>query len=210
MQQLDTMQASAELPSVIEADILDDRDGSQALFAKYNLDIVQPKWPARNNPPVERVPKQIRMRVRYSCHRCLKSFGNTKDCNGCGHRRCANCKRYPPRKSRPNSEPHGAASTPASPVKEEAPKESRPTPSQTLSTCHECQTVLEADVRNCPNCRHTICQTCHIDAQSQKTDGVDVDMRSPTEESTRPSQPEEQKLPPESNTTQEDQAPLPR
>ena len=204
--QPDTMQAPAESSSVIEADTFDDRGGSQALFAKYNLDIVQPKWPTRNNPPVERVPKPIRMRVRYTCHRCLNSFGHDRDCNSCGHRRCAHCKRYPPRKLRPDSEYHGPTSDPAPPVKEAAPDESGPNHSQTLCTCHECQTVLGADIKNCPNCRHKICQKCHIEAQWQKPNGVDVDMRSPTEEATRHSQPEEQKLPPDSSTTQEDQS----
>lgn len=193
-----TMAALAESHTMIEADTSDSHDMDQILLAKSNLDIAQPRWPARNIPPVERVSRPIRLRVRYTCHQCKTSFGHEKECNSCRHRRCARCDRYPPRKPRPNHDSYAPTSTPAAPVEEAAPEIPEPIAADSFCTCHECQTVLEVEVEECPNCHHTICEKCHKEARLQS-----VDMTSPAEEEERKAQPEEQKLPPDSNTAEE-------
>jgi hypothetical protein len=53
---------------------------------------------------VLRVEKQIRMRVRYTCHTCDALFIRSSTCTKCGHGRCRECPRIPPRKSRKDKE----------------------------------------------------------------------------------------------------------
>ena len=52
-------------------------------------------------PLVTRYRKQIRVHVRWTCHTCQKSFkDHEKICAGCGHERCNECPRYPPKKAK--------------------------------------------------------------------------------------------------------------
>jgi len=49
----------------------------------------------------ERVFKKPRIRVRYNCEVCSTLFDeSTKRCGTCGHTRCNNCPRHPPRTQR--------------------------------------------------------------------------------------------------------------
>jgi hypothetical protein len=198
-------EAPAESSRTIEVDTCDSCDTTQVLLAKTNFDLAHPRWPARNIIPVERVSKPIRMRVRYTCHRCKTSFGHSRECNSCRHRRCARCDRYPARRTRPNPDSDAPTSTPAAPVEEVVAEESGLILVDSFCTCHECQTVIEVEVEECPNCHHTICAECHTEAQLQSIDEPNVDLTPLTEEEERISQPEEQKLPPDSSTAEEEQ-----
>lgn len=48
-------------------------------------------------PAVQRVYKKPRQRVRYSCDHCQTMFADRDRCRSCGHERCKDCTRYPPR-----------------------------------------------------------------------------------------------------------------
>ena len=50
-------------------------------------------------PLVTRHRKKIRVHVRWTCHTCQASFKDgEKTCAGCGHQRCDECPRHPPKK----------------------------------------------------------------------------------------------------------------
>ena len=50
-------------------------------------------------PLVMRHWKKPRMHVRWNCHTCGEAFkDHEKICSGCGHERCGQCSRYPPKK----------------------------------------------------------------------------------------------------------------
>lgn len=49
-------------------------------------------------PAVQRVFKKPRQRVRYTCDQCQEVFLDRHTCRNCGHSRCGNCSRYPPKK----------------------------------------------------------------------------------------------------------------
>lgn len=204
------MQSPAETYEVIEAETFDERDRTQAILAKPNLDSEWPRWPNHSYVQPERVTKQIRMRVRYTCHRCKTSFGHDKECNGCRHRRCGRCDRYPPRKPRPAVEPKVPAPSSVAPVEETAPERSEVAPMEHICTCHECQTVLkfevEEELERCPCCNHTICDKCQRESRIQGVDLQETDMSLKQEDEDIKAPPEEQKLPPDGNTT-EDQPP---
>ena len=49
---------------------------------------------------VRRVEKPIRVRVHYSCEECGIAFTASRTCLRCGHRRCRDCPRNPPKRVR--------------------------------------------------------------------------------------------------------------
>ncbi|KAL1954387.1 hypothetical protein VTO42DRAFT_1253 [Malbranchea cinnamomea] len=66
-------------------------------------------YPGDAEPPVqrqERVFRKPRRRIRWTCHSCNKpfSFGD-KECQQCGHERCKDCIRDPPKKIKPEPDP---------------------------------------------------------------------------------------------------------
>ncbi|EXJ74732.1 uncharacterized protein A1O5_01427 [Cladophialophora psammophila CBS 110553] len=127
---------------------------AQAIFARHNLELDETEWEPKYKVPHERVYKNIRMRVRYTCHNCSTTFGRDRVCIGCQHRRCTRCSRYPPKKDRTK---HSQDSTAAGPPElvTDAP---RPSPEGGL--CHECRSGFEVDAEECPNCHHRICERC--------------------------------------------------
>lgn len=75
------------------------------LFDRYGLDFersgltVSPRNPSEvPRARVLRAEKSVRVRVRYNCCRCEKTFGSAPICSGCEHERCKQCPRYPPRR----------------------------------------------------------------------------------------------------------------
>ncbi|EXJ84441.1 hypothetical protein A1O3_05109 [Capronia epimyces CBS 606.96] len=128
---------------------------AQAIFAKYNLELSQADWGIRPRQPHERVSKNIRMRVKYTCHNCATTFGHDRVCVGCQHRRCAQCIRYPPKKNRPREHPRERPTQPGPPQNLAAPPHAG-----AQGACHECRTGLEPGVQECPNCHHQICDRC--------------------------------------------------
>lgn len=194
----------------VQVDAFEEHDRTQVRLTKHINELSHSRWPARNNiPPTERVSKPIRMRIRYTCHRCKTSFGHDKECNSCRHRRCARCDRHPSRKVKPTPDVQDTTSTPVAHVKEALPAASEPVVLDSFCTCHECQTVLEVEVQECPSCQHTICEKCHTEARLQSLDTFHGVLISSTEEE-RISQPEEQKLPPDSTAAEEEQPTMSR
>ncbi|KAH9827910.1 hypothetical protein Tdes44962_MAKER02664 [Teratosphaeria destructans] len=78
-----------------------DEDKAQELFRKYGLQYTS-RSPRTETLPTKsrRVEKPVRMRVHWKCHQCQGGFSREKTCLGCGHRRCEDCIRSPPRKLR--------------------------------------------------------------------------------------------------------------
>ncbi|KAL5341694.1 hypothetical protein BJX70DRAFT_395753 [Aspergillus crustosus] len=77
---------------------------ARALFAKYGLTLEPGEWKAASDVPVQRVSKNIRMRVRRTCHRCQTTFGPDKVCVNCQHVRCKKCPRHPAAKPKDQKE----------------------------------------------------------------------------------------------------------
>lgn len=80
--------------------ITDER--ARGLFAKYNLKYDPRGKRPQQEPPnkIRRVEKPVRLRVHWTCHECRMQFGLEKVCAGCGHRRCRDCVRHPPKRAR--------------------------------------------------------------------------------------------------------------
>ncbi|KIY03801.1 uncharacterized protein Z520_00492 [Fonsecaea multimorphosa CBS 102226] len=127
---------------------------AQAIFARHNLELDEAEWEPRYRGTPERVYKNIRMRVRYTCHNCSTTFGRDRICVGCQHRRCTRCSRYPPKKDRTKYSQDPTTTGPAELVNE------APRPSAEGGTCHECRSGFEVDAEECPNCHHKICERC--------------------------------------------------
>lgn len=72
------------------------------LFSKYNLKYdPRGKRPQQESPSkIRRVEKPVRLRVHWTCHECRSQFGMEKVCAHCGHRRCRECVRHPPKRAR--------------------------------------------------------------------------------------------------------------
>lgn len=142
-------------PSIIEVDTDYVDDKTVKLLAKYNLDLVYDP-PSRKVEPQERVSKPIKMRVRFTCHRCNTTFGHERECISCQHRRCSRCTRYPPKKAKKKQ-----AAAPGAP--EDAAQPSMAPDRQ--CACHMCQTDILQETQECPNCHHKICDQCLKEAQ---------------------------------------------
>jgi hypothetical protein len=81
------------------------QERTRALIAKYGLSVEAHEWTptspsARAPQSIMRVEKPIRMRIRHTCHLCHTMFGAARHCRRCQHRRCVDCPRSPPRKTR--------------------------------------------------------------------------------------------------------------
>lgn len=55
-----------------------------------------------SEPPgkTRRVEKPVRIRIHWHCHECNSRFARDRTCVSCGHRRCSECIRSPPKKVR--------------------------------------------------------------------------------------------------------------
>ena len=52
-------------------------------------------------PLVTRYYRKPRVHVKWTCHTCQEYFKDRdKTCGGCGHERCEECPRYPPKKTK--------------------------------------------------------------------------------------------------------------
>ncbi|KAL8941964.1 MAG: hypothetical protein Q9216_001944 [Gyalolechia sp. 2 TL-2023] len=53
----------------------------------------------------------IRVHVRWRCHECDQTFRDlSRKCEGCGHERCDNCPRQPPKREKPKLNPEAVKS----------------------------------------------------------------------------------------------------
>lgn len=77
-------------------------DRAKALSERYGLKY-RPRTPAQasSSAPtskIRRVEKPLRIRIHWTCHECERQFGHDRACLHCGHRRCRDCLRSPPKK----------------------------------------------------------------------------------------------------------------
>lgn len=75
---------------------------AQRLFEKYGIKY-EPRQTGNESDQVRdirRVEKPIRVRIHYTCEECNTSFGASRTCSNCGHRRCRDCPRNPARRVR--------------------------------------------------------------------------------------------------------------
>lgn len=75
---------------------------AQRLFEKYGIKY-EPQIASKESElqhDVRRVEKPIRLRIHYSCEECGTGFGSNRTCVQCGHRKCRDCHRNPPRRVR--------------------------------------------------------------------------------------------------------------
>ena len=77
-------------------------DKAKALFERYGLKC-RPRTPAQTDgsaptSKIRRVEKPVRIRIHWTCHQCARQFGHDRACANCGHRRCGDCSRSPPKK----------------------------------------------------------------------------------------------------------------
>lgn len=122
---------------------------AQEIFKKYNLEMDPADWQQPNNSSGQRVEKQPRMRVRYTCHECKHTFGRDKKCSNCTHTRCDSCVRYPAKKT------GGKAKKPMKVVVDPATLTA-----PTTGACHECKTTFDLGATECETCNHKICSRC--------------------------------------------------
>ncbi|KAI4156741.1 MAG: hypothetical protein L6R39_001050 [Caloplaca ligustica] len=53
----------------------------------------------------------IRVHVKWTCHECSQKFKDlSKKCEGCGHDRCDDCPRHPPKREKPKLDPDAVKS----------------------------------------------------------------------------------------------------
>lgn len=71
---------------------------AKVLFEKYGLKYQAGKPAAEIPSQLRRVEKPIRIRIHWRCHECRVAFGQDRTCASCGHRRCTECIREPPKK----------------------------------------------------------------------------------------------------------------
>ncbi|KAF2217196.1 hypothetical protein CERZMDRAFT_33096 [Cercospora zeae-maydis SCOH1-5] len=87
------------------------RGKARSLFEQHGFDYQLRTWRPLEEPPskMRRVEKPIRLRVHYTCHECTRQFGLENTCMDCGHHRCRECLRNPPKKARQVSDnPRGS------------------------------------------------------------------------------------------------------
>ena len=80
-------------------------DKAKALFERYGIKY-QPRTTAAaadgdaagQTNKVRRVERPVRIRIHWTCHQCQRQFGTASACVSCGHRRCGDCARSPPKR----------------------------------------------------------------------------------------------------------------
>ena len=108
-------------------------------------------WHAPSKTHVERVHKNKRQRVHWTCHECKATFPREKICLNCSHVRCTTCVRYPPKRAGEKVRPRSKKASPVVAVAADIP---------TTGACHECKTEFSIGAPSCTNCQHQICERC--------------------------------------------------
>ena len=73
-------------------------DKAKVLFERYGLKYQAGKPAAETPSRLRRVEKPIRIRIHWRCHECRVAFGQDRTCASCGHRKCTECIREPPKR----------------------------------------------------------------------------------------------------------------
>lgn len=73
---------------------------AQQLYSRYGLLYQAQEHTSQDERPrkLRRVERPIRIRVHWTCHVCKMQFKMEKSCVECGHRRCPQCSRQPPKR----------------------------------------------------------------------------------------------------------------
>ena len=155
------------------------------MWSKWNLDYAQleglPRYDDGPRTNVPRVEKKIKMRVRRTCHKCSTMYTQGRTCSDCGHYRCRECPREPPRRrhdERSEQTLHSTTHTERTPEHRETnpqenlnqsrvlivnrSSEGPGRPSQRVQYfCHRCESLFVAGTaHHCPNCGHRKCDVC--------------------------------------------------
>ncbi|KAF8445469.1 hypothetical protein BGX38DRAFT_668150 [Terfezia claveryi] len=152
-------------------------DRKAEIFKKHGLEMSPALLPSSDKPPIQRVHKEIRMRVHRTCHRCKTGFGAEKTCLSCGHRRCKQCPRFPLKKDKGKEKEKVGDKREVKPIVRRRKGDFGLTlPSRTGGqdlvrkkirqrvhrTCHRCATDFGAE-KICSNCKHHRCKKCPRD-----------------------------------------------
>lgn len=164
---------------------------AKKLAERYGLELMPTTWHLTEGQAL-RVEKPIKMRVHRHCHECkatgaATSFGLARECPLCGHGRCKECPRVPPRRTEEEREAlrkkraalmqERAASAPIVPhwdldeekvvLRRRAKSGSQDLvyrkPRQRIRRfcCQEeCQSLFVGGNKKCPNCGHQRCTDC--------------------------------------------------
>lgn len=179
-----TYNGSTEVYQIPKSQVIEER--AARLGIQYGLSTKPWDWEMVDpEEMVLRTDKDIRMRVRYQCHRCDTPLPSSKQCKKCHHTRCTKCPRDPPkdtdeaathrrtRKSEAQITPHfvppiivdyrwddpGYVLTRPSKTggQDLVHKDSR---QRVRRTCHECETIFAAGANFCDKCGHRRCTDC--------------------------------------------------
>ncbi|UNI21953.1 hypothetical protein JDV02_007891 [Purpureocillium takamizusanense] len=184
-----SIEAAAEegVIRVSRTELLEQR--AKKLAERYGLEFRLWDWmTGAEDDTVLRVDKPIRIRVRRTCHLCDTTFTASEECSGCQHVRCAECPRFPPKRT----EAEKAANRER---KDAVGREHRDNPrivadlyydgghvvlkrpsrtggqdlihrkprQRVRRTCHECQTLFMPASKKCEGCGHMRCTDCPRD-----------------------------------------------
>lgn len=169
------------------------RDRAASLFGKYGLALDPDSHFSESAAPeevqsVQRVTKPAKVRVHYHCHKCNMAIGSNGICIQCGHKRCKECGRWPPRRSHSGSRSsRGDRRSLPPPVIPSTRTEtldawlSNARPSTQCSNrtfsnlfshndvlltrnirrlCHKCHSPFIWTQTRCQDCNHTLCYAC--------------------------------------------------
>lgn len=71
---------------------------AKALFERYGIKYQLPPVDSSSPNKARRVERPVRIRIHWTCHQCDRQFGPERVCSSCGHQRCSDCTRSPPKK----------------------------------------------------------------------------------------------------------------
>lgn len=175
-------------------------DRAAELFKKHGLEISPSVLPRSDKPPVERVHKEIRMRVHRTCHRCSTAYGADKTCLSCGHKRCKQCPRFPSKKDKGKEKEKVGDKREVKPIVRRRKGDTSLTlPSRTGGqdlvrkkirqrvhrTCHRCETDFGAE-KVCSHCKHNRCTKCPRDPHKKNKPPGYYDGRDSTDSEPEP------------------------
>ncbi|KAL9038939.1 MAG: hypothetical protein Q9180_002828 [Flavoplaca navasiana] len=124
--------------------------------------------------------KPATQRVRRQCHKCDTLFeGKALECANCGHARCSECPREPPKKDK------YPAGYPGDSDYNVATRERHPIRVHVRWTCHECSQTFRDLSRKCQGCGHDRCDDCPRNPPKREKPALDPDAVKSVEERMR-------------------------
>ncbi|KAL8850389.1 MAG: hypothetical protein Q9221_004710 [Calogaya cf. arnoldii] len=124
--------------------------------------------------------KPATQRVRRKCHQCDTFFeGKALECSNCGHSRCQQCPREPPKKDK------YPAGYPGDSDYDIAIRERHPIRVHVRWTCHQCSKTFRDLSRKCEGCGHDRCDDCPRNPPKREKPKLDPDAVKSVEERMR-------------------------